>query len=121
MMAKLIIDRIYDKTPQPGFRILIDRLWPRGVSKEKAALDLWAKDIAPSAELRKWFGHDPEKYDTFKARYLKELAENPAAPAFRATIKQQLADKQDVILLYGAKDTQHNQAVVLHDWLTTTP
>lgn len=117
MMTKLIIDRIYDKAPQPDYRILTDRLWPRGISKEHAALDLWAKDIAPTNELRKWFGHDPEKYADFKQKYLDELKDNDAAADFVATVKEQLKGDQDVILLYGAKDEEHNQAVVLQEWL----
>ncbi|MBK4217561.1 DUF488 domain-containing protein [Paracoccus caeni] len=96
-----------------GLRILVDRLWPRGVSKEKAALDDWLKDIAPSTELRKWFNHDPTRWSEFQKRYRAELARNPAP-------LQQLRDKAAdhvVTLIYGARDTEHNEAVVLRQVL----
>lgn len=115
-MTQLIVTRIYSHDQVSGYRILTDRLWPRGISKEKAALDLWAKEIAPSGELRKWFGHEVDKYPEFETRYLAELNANPDAPAFVATVKTQLKD-QDVLLLFGAKDETHNQAVVLKSWL----
>jgi len=109
----LKIERIYTKpADMDGYRILVDRLWPRGISKEKAALDEWFKTIAPSKELRQWFGHDPVKYDEFKTRYQAELATNPDRSQFLKLIKVQLA-KGNVIMLYGAKDEIHNQAVVL--------
>ena len=89
-----------------GKRVLVDRVWPRGVSKEEAKLDLWLKEIAPSTELRKWFGHVPDRYPEFKKRYLQELSGNPAL--------QQLKEMSGTVtLLYGAKDEEHNQAVVL--------
>jgi Uncharacterized conserved protein len=115
-MTKLILKRIYDKELPEGYRILIDRLWPRGMSKVRAKLDLWAKQIAPSAELRKWFGHDPEKYTEFKKRYLEEIDQNPYTPEFLAEIKSAL-QKQDVLILYSAKDEEHNNAVVLMEYL----
>ncbi len=109
------IKRIYDeKEASDGFRVLVDRLWPRGISKEKAAIDLWAKDIAPSSELRKWFNHDPEKWPEFRKRYQKELKDNSSAvDQFHAAIK----GHKKITLLYGAKDTEHNQAIVLRDLL----
>jgi len=108
------LKRIYDApAPGDGQRILVDRLWPRGVSKEKAALDLWLKDVAPSNELRKSFGHDPAKWDDFHRRYTAELQANKdAVDQLSAALK-----KGTVTLLYGARDTEHNEAVVLRDFL----
>lgn len=108
-MVKL--KRIYDPyNKDDGYRILVDRLWPRGISKEKAHLDLWLKDIAPSAELRKWFGHDPNKWNEFEKRYKKELAD-------KRKLILQLKDLENkhkqITLLYGARDTEHNEAVIL--------
>lgn len=77
---RICIKRVYEAaSPDDGERILVDRLWPRGLSKEKAAIDIWEKDVAPSAALRKWFGHDPDKFDDFRNKYRKELEDNPAA------------------------------------------
>lgn len=113
------IKRIYDAPEKDdGFRILVDRLWPRGVSKEKAKLDLWIKDIAPTDELRKWFGHDPEKWDGFKNKYLYELKDK------KELIKQmKIIEKHNdkVTLLYSAKDEQHNNAQVLLEVLEKPP
>ena len=89
----------------------MDRLWPRGLTKEKASVDLWLKDIAPSTELRKWFGHDPGKWEEFKKRYLAEL--NGNGEQIRL-LKQEL-DKGVVTLVYGAKDEEHNEAVVIQE------
>ncbi|HZJ95828.1 MAG TPA: DUF488 domain-containing protein [Thiopseudomonas sp.] len=109
---KINIKRVYAKpSDADGKRILIDRLWPRGLSKEKACVDLWLKDIAPSTELRKWFAHDPEKWDEFKARYLQELKANDEAVE---ALKDELS-KGKVTLVYGAKDEAHNDAVVLQE------
>ncbi|MGN1407612.1 DUF488 domain-containing protein [Lactobacillus sp.] len=110
-MSEIKAVRIYH-ADLPGYRILVDRLWPRGMSKEKAQLDGWAKEVAPSADLRKWYGHDPEKFPEFKEKYLKELAANPEVPDFLAQVQAELK-KGDVLFLYGAKDLEHNQAVVL--------
>lgn len=111
------IQRIYStESAQSGYRILIDRLWPRGVSKTKANLDDWDKMIAPSNELRKWFDHDPQKFPKFSKAYRKELAENPETPEFIAKITAKIANS-DIILLYSAKDKEHNQAVVLRNYL----
>jgi uncharacterized protein YeaO (DUF488 family) len=106
--------RIYEPaTPDDGARILVDRLWPRGVSKAKAALTFWAKDVAPSTELRRWFGHDPARWQEFARRYRQELAAHPEAlqPLLDA------AAKGPITLLYGARDQQHNEAVVLQQVL----
>lgn len=112
-MKKLKLERIYDKPADlNGWRILIDRRWPRGISKDNAHLDDWAKDSAPSEELRKWFGHDPEKFTEFKERYLNELANNPAFLKLLEDVKIHL-QSDNVILLYGAKDREHNQGIVL--------
>lgn len=108
--------RIYDKSAVSGYRILVDRLWPRGIKKEDAGIDLWAKDVAPSNELRKWFGHDPKKYDEFAAKYRQELDGNPAATKVAVLCQDKLA-LQVVILLYASKDEEHNNAVVLREWL----
>src|SRR5664279_5037892 len=105
------IKRSYqDPDIDDGFRILVDRLWPRGLSKKNAKLDLWMKEIAPSNELRKMFGHDPEKFDTFKEKYLDELKDK------KELIKQlKILEKinHKITLVYSAKDEDHNNAVVL--------
>ncbi len=97
----------------PGHTFLIDRLWPRGIAKTELTFDSWITDIAPSTELRKWFDHDPAKFDEFRARYRSELDANPgpASPILAAI------GNRPVRLLYSAKDTEHNQAVVLKEWL----
>lgn len=116
-MNKLCCKRIYETPAETdGFRILVDRLWPRGIKKEKADINLWAKEIAPSNELRKWFSHDPEKYDEFKELYTKELNSNPQSQEFKDLYLQKINDL-NVTLLYAAKDEKYNNAVVLKDWL----
>lgn len=117
-MTKLILERIYDKELPAGYRVLVDRLWPRGMSKVRANLNLWAKQIAPSAELRKWFGHDPAKYAEFKSKYLDEINNNPYTEEFLTELKEALKT-QDVLILYSAKDEEHNDAVVLMEYLNT--
>jgi len=108
------IKRVYDHPDaQDGVRILVDRLWPRGLSKENARIDQWIKDVAPSNELRSWFGHDPAKWTEFVRRYHAELAANPAAVA---ALRQQLAHGH-ATLLFGAKDADHNNAVALKAYL----
>ena len=104
------IKRIYDEPePTDGFRVLVDRLWPRGIKKEKAAIEAWPRDLAPSPELRKWFGHDPDRWTEFRRRYGKELrAHAEALDALRERSK-----RQPVTLLYAAKDPNINHAVVL--------
>jgi uncharacterized protein YeaO (DUF488 family) len=101
--------------PSDGARILVDRLWPRGVSKERAKLDLWLKDIAPSTELREWFGHDPEKWVEFQKKYKIELANNNEPVAELNKIVKQ---NKMVTLLYAAKDEEHNEAVVINNLLS---
>lgn len=101
-----------DKTD--GFRILVDRLWPRGVTKEKAALDLWLKDIAPTTELRKWFNHDPEKWKEFIKKYLVELKANEEA----VSILKDYLKKGTVTLIHAAKDEAHNEALVIKDFVS---
>ncbi len=109
------IKRIYDKAEKSdGFRVLVDRLWPRGISKEKAALDLWLKDIATSAELRKWFGHDPLKWSDFQDRYSREIAANGEV---LNKLREIIQNNETVTLLYAAKDEEHNEAVVIKDLL----
>jgi uncharacterized protein YeaO (DUF488 family) len=104
------IKRVYEKPEkEDGFRILVDRLWPRGLTKEKAKVDLWLKEIAPSTELRKWFAHDPEKWEEFKKRYLSELKKNKEPVA---QLKEKMKER-NVTLIYAAKDETHNEAQVL--------
>lgn len=108
------IKRVYEKpNEEDGFRILVDRLWPRGLTKAKAKLDLWLKEIAPSTELRKWFNHDPEKWKGFRSRYRSELRSHPDELGL---IKSK-AREGKVTLLYGARDQGHNEAVVLLELL----
>lgn len=107
------IKRIYEPAaPEDGQRILVDRLWPRGVAKAEAHIDLWLKDVAPSADLRRWFGHKPERWAEFQKRYLAELKDNPAFEDLRRLVRG-----KPTTLLYGAKDETHNQARVLADRL----
>lgn len=112
---KLKIKRVYEQADKgDGFRILVDRVWPRGMTKEKAAVDLWMKEVAPSTALRKWFGHDAEKWSQFRTRYLAELTQNQKA----VTTLKTYVKKQAVTLVYSAKDEAHNQAVVLQELLS---
>jgi len=111
----LQLKRVYEAPAKTdGTRILVDRLWPRGLTKEKAHVDLWFKDVAPSTELRKWFAHDPAKWPEFKARYKAELKHN----ASQLDLLQQAITRGTATLLYGAQDTKHNEAVVLQDLLS---
>jgi len=108
------VKRIYEPaSPDDGFRVLVDRLWPRGVSHERAALDLWLKEIAPSNELRIWYGHREERFAEFTRRYLAELQTNPALGQLRDLV----ANHPVTTLLYGAK-SPHNEAAVLADHMT---
>ena len=108
------IKRIYEMSEKKdGFRILVDRLWPRGISKQKAHVDLWLKEIAPSDKLRKWFSHDPKKWIDFKSKYTKELKNN----SLLQIIKQLEKENKVLTLLYSAKDSEHNNAVVLYEIL----
>lgn len=115
--VKLHIKRAYEPaTPEDGERYLVDRLWPRGVKKEMLALTAWLKDVAPSEDLRRWFGHDPERWTEFRRRYLVELKSQP-------TPLQPLCDALShgvVTLVYSARDEAHNQAVVLREYLLET-
>lgn len=97
-----------------GYRILVDRLWPRGISKEKAKIDLWLKSVAPSSDLRKWFGHVPERFPEFTKRYKAELAESGALD----DLHKVLSEHPDVTLLFAAHDEEHNNAVVLKELLS---
>jgi len=106
------LKRAYEKAEKTdGYRVLIDRLWPRGVTKKKLALDEWAKDLSPSPELRKRFGHDPKKWPAFRAAYRRELRAAEKRPAVRALAAR--ARKSTVTLVYGARDEKRNNAVVL--------
>lgn len=114
MTGNLRIKRAYEEPdPADGRRVLIDRLWPRGVSKQRAGLDDWMKEVAPSSDLRKWFGHDPVKWEAFGVRYRAELATHPNE------VRQLLEwlGIGDLTLVYGAADTEHNDAVILADYL----
>jgi uncharacterized protein YeaO (DUF488 family) len=112
---KLQIKRVYEQpNKEDGIRILVDRLWPRGLTKGKASIDLWLRDIAPSTELRQWFGHDPNKWEEFKQRYLHELKENDK----QVWLLQQEMRQGTVTLVYGAKDVEHNEALVLQEFLS---
>ena len=109
-MGSVQIKRVYEPAePSDGFRVLVDRLWPRGVSKERAALALWMKEIAPSPELRIWFGHDPKRWTEFQTRYRAELKDHESD---LAELRSQ-ARKGTVTLLFGARDVEHNEAIVL--------
>jgi uncharacterized protein YeaO (DUF488 family) len=115
MAAMLKVKRVYEvASPSDGFRVLVDRLWPRGVSKENAHVDLWLKEIGPSNALRKWFGHDPKRWSAFQERYWKELR---AQPELVDQLKKMLKEHRSVTLLFGAKDEEHNQAVALAAFL----
>jgi uncharacterized protein YeaO (DUF488 family) len=110
----IAVKRVYDEPDDgDGYRVLVDRLWPRGMTKERAQADEWLRDVAPSTELRKNFRHDPDRFAEFTERYLAELEANPATETLRSILA-----KHDVVtLLYAAQDTEHNQAVVLRDHL----
>jgi len=108
------LKRVYDKPPKSdGRRVLVDRIWPRGLNKDEARIDEWLKEIAPSAGLRKWFAHDPARWKEFKGRYAAELNKN------REQVEQlaRSTRKRSVTLLFGAKDTEHNNAVALKEYL----
>ena len=114
--SMITLKRVYDE-PEPGdgTRVLVDRLWPRGLSKERAHVDLWLKKIAPSSQLRTWFGHDPEKFAEFRRRYEAELASETGQVAL--TKLRDLAKQEPVTLVFAAHDTAHANAVVLRDLL----
>lgn len=113
-MTRVKIKRVYlPASPDDGARVLVDRVWPRGVSRDAAALASWSKDVAPSTALRKWFGHDPARWPEFRERYRAELAANPGPVA---TLKTMLR-VGPLTLVYGAHDEEHNNAVVLAEYL----
>ena len=110
----ILLKRVYDPSePSDGFRILVDRLWPRGISKNSAHIDLWLKNIAPSTSLRKWFDHDPLKWIEFRERYFLELQNNPEA----VNQLTELVHHDVVTFIYGAKDREYNHAIVLKEYL----
>ncbi|SFW24955.1 Uncharacterized conserved protein YeaO, DUF488 family [Nitrosovibrio sp. Nv17] len=116
---KLELKRAYDSpAASDGMRVLVDRLWPRGLSKATGRIDVWAKDIAPSADLRRWYGHEPEKWPEFRRRYQEELKANASAlTELAARVADSGADT--ITLLFGAKDATRNNAVVLKEYLHT--
>lgn len=117
MTRELKLLRVYDLGGDvQGYRVLVDRLWPRGLRKEALRLDRWAKEVAPSSELRRWFAHAEERFDAFAAAYRSELEGNPNAEAFTKEMAA-LLEKEDVLLLYAAKSPACNHAVVLRDWM----
>ena len=108
------LKRAYEKPlAKDGARILVDRLWPRGLTKDKAAIDHWFKDVAPSTKLRKWFAHDPDRWNEFRRRYSDELNRQP----LQLTEIRKLARRGPITLVFGARDELHNDAVVLRDLL----
>lgn len=113
-VTEIQIKRAYEPpSPADGYRVLVDRIWPRGVTKNEAALDQWAKELAPSTELRKWFGHDPDRWDEFQKRYRVELANHASE---LDELRRRALDGR-LTLVYGAKDVTHNQAQVLKEIL----
>jgi uncharacterized protein YeaO (DUF488 family) len=125
-MGAVHLKRVYDDaSPEDGTRVLVDRLWPRGLSREVAKVDLWLKDVAPSDKLRHWFNHDTERWPEFRKRYRAEFAENSediksedAKSEDLETLRRLVAGKKPVTLLFAAKDSAHNNAVVLREWLS---
>jgi uncharacterized protein YeaO (DUF488 family) len=110
----ITLKRIYENPrPEDGLRVLVERLWPRGLTKERAAVDLWLKDVAPSPELRKWFGHDPARWEQFQDRYRRELLEKKDA----VRLLRQQGKAETVTLVYAARDEEHNGALVLKRFL----
>lgn len=110
---RLKIKRVYeDPEEEDGIRILVDRLWPRGMTKEKAHIDIWLRDIGPSTGLRKWFGHEPDRWNEFKEKYIQELKSNKE----QISLLNEQLNKGKVTILYGAKDTEHNEAVVIEEY-----
>ena len=110
----ITVKRAYDPISRAdGTRFLVERLWPRGLSKAKLHVDAWLKEVGPSTELRKWFGHDPDKWDEFRKRYRRELDSRP--DAWQAIVSA--ARRGPVTLVYSSHDTEHNNAVALHDYL----
>jgi uncharacterized protein YeaO (DUF488 family) len=115
VVVRIVLERAYDAERHEGFRVLVDRVWPRGVSKDELGLDAWARELAPTTALRTWFGHDPERWGEFRRRYTSELR----AAEQKERLRQLLAaaGRKPLVLVYGAKDEEHNQAVVLREVL----
>jgi uncharacterized protein YeaO (DUF488 family) len=115
--SKISIKRAYeDAAPADGYRVLVDRMWPRGCSKATLKLDQWARDLAPSPDLRKWFGHDPERWDHFQESYRSELRAEEQQERMQHLLAE--ADGRAMTLVYGAKDEEHNHALVLQQELS---
>ena len=115
-MTEIRLKRAYDEPARAdGPRLLVDRVWPRGVAKEKASLAEWLKDLAPSTELRKWFGHDPARWDGFREKYLQELASSDRADL--CTLASYVDKHERITLVFAAKDTDHNNAVALKQFI----
>lgn len=113
-MPEFILKRVYEKpSPHDGYRVLVDRLWPRGLTKEEADIDEWNKDLAPSSELRKWFHHDPERWKEFSEKYREELHENNFGKSFLEEHRTQ----EKITLVYAAKDEEHCHPIILKNYL----
>jgi uncharacterized protein YeaO (DUF488 family) len=118
MNRDIIYRRIYEETsPDDGKRVLVDRVWPRGMRKEDAHLDEWLRDVAPSTELRRWYSHEPGRFSEFRRRYLTELREPRRLPA--VDILRGIANHDKLTLLTATRDVEHSQAAVLAEWLTS--
>ena len=113
-MAHITIKRVYDPIDSDdGVRVLVDRLWPRGVSKQALKADHWLREVAPSDQLRQWFGHDPNRWEEFKLRYFEELQTKPET----IELLLELAQEKGLVILYAARDVHHNQAIALQQYL----
>ena len=110
---KIVLQRAYEPPDSDGCRVLVDAIWPRGVSRDDLRLDAWLRELAPSADLRRWFGHDPDRWESFRQRYHRELDQRPEAVARL----RELADGGRLVLVYGARETRCNNAVALRDYL----
>lgn len=116
MVSKITYHRVYEEpSPQDGKRVLVDRVWPRGMRKEDARLDEWLRDVAPSTELRRWYNHEPTRFEEFRRRYLAELRDGEHRQATGHL--RDLADHDKLTLLTATKDVEHSQAAVLAEWL----
>jgi len=114
----VMLKRVYDPpAPEDGFRVFVERLWPRGMTKERAKIDLWVKEAGASTELRKWYGHEPSKWDEFRRKYHRELDEHPGVVH---QLKEILRQNRDVTLLFAAHDPDHNNALALKEYLEGT-
>jgi uncharacterized protein YeaO (DUF488 family) len=115
MQTDVEIARVYGLQKGDGYYVLVDRLWPRGVARAKAPFDEWLKDVAPSTELRKWYGHEPERFEEFTRRYRQELRTGPARDAFSSL--RQRAESGKLVLVTATRDLERSEAVVLQDLL----